>query len=61
MQLISRDELKEKLESGQPFKLVMTLHESAYRQAHIANSINSSARRKEKQSSVNKVSLTTGC
>jgi rhodanese-related sulfurtransferase len=40
MQLITRDELKQKMESGQPFKLVMTLHESAYRQAHIPNSIN---------------------
>lgn len=40
MQLITRDELKQKLDSGQPIKLVMTLHETLFRQAHIPTSLN---------------------
>jgi rhodanese-related sulfurtransferase len=37
---ISRDELKAKLDRGDDFKLVMTLHEWAFSEAHIPGSIN---------------------
>jgi rhodanese-related sulfurtransferase len=40
IKLISRDELKEKLDRGDDFKLVMTYHEWAYRAMHIPGSIN---------------------
>ncbi len=40
MNLISRDELKEKLDRGDGFKLVMTLGEWAFRAAHIPGSLN---------------------
>jgi rhodanese-related sulfurtransferase len=40
MHLITREELKQKLENGDSFKLVMTMHEIAFQQAHIPNSIN---------------------
>ncbi|MCL4862433.1 MAG: rhodanese-like domain-containing protein [Caldilineaceae bacterium] len=40
MHLITRDELKQKLENGDSFKLVMTMHEIAFQQAHIPDSIN---------------------
>lgn len=36
---INRDELREKLDRGDDFKLVMTLHEFAYRAAHIPGSL----------------------
>lgn len=36
---ISRDELRSKLERGDDFKLVMTLHEFAFRAAHIPGSV----------------------
>jgi rhodanese-related sulfurtransferase len=39
MELISREELKEKLDRGDDFKLVMTLGEWAYRLSHIPGSI----------------------
>ena len=35
---ISREELKEKLDRGDDFRLVMTLHEWAFRAAHIPGS-----------------------
>ena len=37
---ISRDELKAKLDRGDVFKLVMTLHEWAFNETHIPGSIN---------------------
>lgn len=37
---IGRDELKDKLDRGDDFKLVMTLHEWAFDEAHIPGSIN---------------------
>ena len=40
MELISRDELKEKLDRGDDFKLVMVLSEWAYRAKHIPGSLN---------------------
>jgi rhodanese-related sulfurtransferase len=40
IKLISRDELKEKLDRGDDFKLVMTYHEWAFRTMHIPGSIN---------------------
>ncbi len=40
MNLISREELKEKLDRGDNFKLVMTLGEWAYEAQHIPGSIN---------------------
>ena len=40
MNLISRDELKEKLDRGDDFKLVMTLGEWAFRAKHIPGSLN---------------------
>ena len=40
IKLISRDELKEKMDRGDDFKLVMTYHEWAYRAMHIPGSIN---------------------
>ena len=40
MNLISRDELKEKLDRGDDFKLVMTLGEWAFNMAHIPSSLN---------------------
>ena len=40
MKLISREELREKLERGDDFKLVMTLEEWAFRSKHIPGSIN---------------------
>lgn len=39
MKLISREELKEKLDRGDDFKLVMALSEWAYRAKHIPGSI----------------------
>jgi rhodanese-related sulfurtransferase len=38
--LINREELKEKLDGGDDFKLVMTYHEWAYNAKHIPGSIN---------------------
>ncbi len=40
IKLISRNELKEKLDRGDDFKLVMTYHEWAFRVMHIPGSIN---------------------
>jgi 3-mercaptopyruvate sulfurtransferase SseA len=40
VRLISREELKEKLDRGDDFKLVMTYHEWAYKTKHIPGSIN---------------------
>ena len=40
MKLISRQELKAKLDRGDDFKLIMTLGEWAYRTAHIPGSLN---------------------
>jgi rhodanese-related sulfurtransferase len=40
LKIISREELKEKLERGDDFKLVMTLSEWAYRASHIPGSLN---------------------
>jgi rhodanese-related sulfurtransferase len=40
MKLISREELKEKLDRGDDFKLVMALGEWAYRAKHIPGSLN---------------------
>lgn len=40
MKLISRQELKEKIDSQADVKLVMTMHERAFAQAHIPSSIN---------------------
>lgn len=40
MNLISREELKEKLDRGDNFKLVMTLGEWAYQLKHIPGSLN---------------------
>ena len=40
MNLISREELKAKIDRGDRFKLVMTLGEWAFRAAHIPGSIN---------------------
>lgn len=39
MELISRDELKDKLKRGEDFKLVMVLGEWAYQAAHIPGSL----------------------
>jgi rhodanese-related sulfurtransferase len=44
MRLISREELKQKLERGDDFKLVMTMGELAYQASHIPGSINASRR-----------------
>jgi rhodanese-related sulfurtransferase len=40
IETIDRDELKAKLERGDEVKLVMTLHEWAFNEAHIPGSIN---------------------
>ena len=40
IETISRDELRAKLDRGDDFKLVMTLHEWAFSEAHIPGSIN---------------------
>ncbi len=40
MNLISREELKAKIDSGHDFKLVMTLSEWAFRAKHIPGSLN---------------------
>ena len=40
MDLISRDELKAKLDTGEKFKLVMVLGKRAFRSKHIPGSIN---------------------
>jgi rhodanese-related sulfurtransferase len=40
LNLIDRDELKEKLDQGEDFKLVMTLGEWAFRASHIPGSLN---------------------
>lgn len=40
MNIISREELKEKLDRGDDFKLVMTLSEWAFEAQHIPGSIN---------------------
>lgn len=39
MNLISREELKMKLDGGQPFKLVMALHDWGYAWRHIPGSL----------------------
>ena len=39
IETISRDELKAKLDRGDDFKLVMTLHEWAFKAAHIPGSL----------------------
>jgi rhodanese-related sulfurtransferase len=39
MQLISRDELKEKIDHGDDFKMVMTLSDWAFRAKHIPGSL----------------------
>lgn len=39
VRIIDREELKAKLDRGDDFKLVMTLHEWAFRAAHIPGSI----------------------
>ncbi len=39
IETIDRDELKEKLDRGDDFALVMTLHDFAYRAAHIPGSL----------------------
>ena len=43
MELIDRDELKEKLDRGDDFKLVMVLGDWAFRAKHIPGSLNISA------------------
>ncbi len=43
MNLINRDELKEKIDRGDDFKLVMVLGEWAFRAKHIPSSINLSS------------------
>lgn len=40
MNLITREEVKEKLDRGDKFKLVMVMDESAFRAMHIPGSIN---------------------
>ena len=40
MNIISREDLKEKLDRGDDFKLVMTLSEWAYEAQHIPGSVN---------------------
>ena len=40
MEIIGREELKEKLDRGDDFKLVMTLAEWAYNMSHIPGSLN---------------------
>lgn len=40
MQLITHEELKAKFDQGEPFKLVMTMHPSYFRKAHIPGSLN---------------------
>lgn len=42
MELISRDELKEKLDRGDDFKLLMALGELAYQAKHIPGSLHTS-------------------
>jgi rhodanese-related sulfurtransferase len=44
MNLISREELKTKIDRGDDFKLVMTMGEWAFNTAHIPGSINISSR-----------------
>ena len=44
MNLISREELKTKIDRGDDFKLVMTMGEWAFNAAHIPGSINISSR-----------------
>ena len=44
MKLISREELKAKLDRGDDFKLVMTMGELAFNMAHIPGSLNISSR-----------------
>jgi len=44
MKLISREELKTKLERNDDFKLVMTMGEWAFNMAHIPGSLNMSSR-----------------
>ena len=39
MNLINRDELKMKLEQGEPFKLVMALHDWGFERKHIPGSL----------------------
>ena len=48
MKLISREELKEKIDRGDDFKLVMTMGEFAFKAAHIPGSLNISSREQEK-------------
>ncbi len=43
MQLISREDLKEKLDRGDEFKLVMVLGEWAYRAKHVPGTLNVSS------------------
>jgi len=40
MKLITREELKSKIDQGEDFKLVMTLGEWAFRASHIPGSLN---------------------
>lgn len=49
MKLISREELKEKLDRGDDFKLVMVLSEWAYRAKHIPGSVNINTLEKGRQ------------
>ena len=49
MNLISREELKEKLDRGDDFKLVMVLGEWAYRAKHIPGSLNISTPEKGRE------------
>jgi rhodanese-related sulfurtransferase len=44
MKLISREELKAKIDRGDDFKLVMTMGEFAFKAAHIPGSLNISSR-----------------
>ena len=53
MDLITREELKEKLDRGDDFKLVMTLGELAFQAQHIPGSINVS-RKEDIESTLNK-------
>jgi rhodanese-related sulfurtransferase len=40
MQIITHEELKQKLDRGDDFKLVMTMHEIYFQKAHIPGSLN---------------------
>ena len=49
MKLISRDELKEKLDRGDNFKLAMVLGDWAFRAKHIPGSLNISTEKEGKE------------